>query len=485
MDASATDTHKDEESETTLQEDDFGLRYRPHLDHFFRQPPSRNSADRVSLKEDRTLDKKGCAHPRWQRENFLGSTYFTCVCCGWRRRQAVHPTSSSLSLQEAEKLFRARYPRRHDVPPREQHNAEVMRQWQELACREKHPAEVAREVSARDMLQSNTYQRVSAQVHATAHLENDVEVLARRYTAALQIFQSRLNRLFVDKARRQEADGQKAKGGDDKHDEGTATKTRHQVATNKGKKVARYVPARDKVLGGYFYACVTLGHTIFLDGKLFQRLQLVHQRLRYLFPEVPRDLPTHAYLASLTRRLFPCLTPDQQTDLQTKALGKIYAAARQGVKAPKRSLICCSLLAVATEAGQKVSKQDLAFLMNFDCHHKRWGKVKTLLDDVSGSVARVSEKEKTRLEKLMNKEEPLSDPGCDLLKMDHKKPAKRRGKNKRTLKDKRKRASSTATIETPTLRSHKRLKRTVKPEPVMQNEKHAKTRTRTEAPTVV
>lgn len=384
-----------------LQEEDedeeLGMRYKPRLEARVQRP--KRHFRHVSPAKAWEQHMRGCRHLFWHRENLLGSTYFTCTKCGWRRRQAVPPTGGGLSPQDAERLFRARYPRRHDAPREPQHNAEIIRQWQAAARKEKTPAEVARGVGARDMLQSNVYQQVAAQVDAAAHLDGDAQVMARRYTAALQVLETRLRRLHGDRARQWQ--------GKESRDRG-----REVTGSQPG---ARLMPSRDKALAGYFYACVTLRQPVLLDGKAFQRLQLLHQRLRHLFPGLPRDLPARSSLETLTPRLFPRLPLDQQADLQTKTLDLVYAAARQGIKAPKRSLVCCCLLAAAVDAKVKLAKKNAKLLKTFDCQYKTWPKVMSLLRRLPRLAVHEAEGEQPRLEELLDEEEPVPDPDCDLI----------------------------------------------------------------------
>lgn len=402
------------------EDEELGMRYKPQLDapcqdrqperHFRHAKPGKTWERRM----------RRCPHRRWHRENLLGSTYFTCWGCGWRRRQAVPPTGGGLSPQDAERLFRARYPARHDAPPRRQHNEEVIRLWQEAARQERSPAEVARGVGARDMLQSDTYQQMAAQVHAAVELDGDVQVLARRYTAALQVLETRLKRLHGDRARQRQAKDSCGKGREytaGRGDHQEAERGDGKAARNTGHPGPRCVSGRDKALAGYFYACVSLRQAVILDGRAFRRLRLVHQRLRHLFPGLPRDLPTHSYLATLTQRLFPRLALDKKADLKTKALDRVYAAARQGIKAPKRSLVCCSLLAAAVDAKLELAKKNVTVLKAFDCQHKMWPKVMALLRHLPRPAGHESEGEQPRLEELLDEEEPVPDPDCDLLMM--------------------------------------------------------------------
>lgn len=268
------------------------------------------------------------------------------------------------------------------------------------------------------MLQSDVYQQMAAQVHAAAHLDSDAQVMARRYTAALQVLETRLRRQHGDRARQQQ--GRKSSGrgrevtgssGERREAEGGDARSAH----SRNQSGARLVPGRDMALAGYFYACVSLRQPVLLDGKAFRRLQLVHQRLRHLFPGLPRDLPARSSLAALAPQLFPRLPPDKQADLQAKALDLVYAAARQGIKAPKRSLVCCCLLTAALDAKVKLAKKNASILKTFDCQHKAWPRVMSLLRRLPRPAVHEAEGEQSHLEDLLDEEEPLSDPDCDLI----------------------------------------------------------------------
>lgn len=368
-------------------EDDFAMRYKPHLDKFFLRP-ERKEAVKLTLEEEWEQETKTCLHPRWHRENFLGHTYFTCENCSTRRRQAAAPMSFEMSREEAEDWFDDCFhfsssSSCHYDDARSPRNEWLVRKQQKILGREQHPTGMAKAVSAEDMMQSEAYRRITAQVHATTEIDSEVQALARRYTAALQVFESRLSR-NINTARRKEAaqrcGGKKSQQNLDEA-EGDLKKGDHK-GTQKT-SVSR-VRVRDMVLGGYFYARVTLQRTMFVEGKVFQQLRLAHHRLRLMFPSLPRDLPAFAYLEALVPVLFQRVDTNQRDILQAAALDLIYAVARLGFQISKRSLICCSLIAMAAEIDYDLSEKHVSFLQDFDCNYKKWRKVMPIFGQLAG-----------------------------------------------------------------------------------------------------
>lgn len=373
-------------------EDDFGMRYRPHMDKYFLRP-ERKEPVKLTLEEEWEQEMKKCPHPRWRRENFLGYTYFTCEKCSNRRQQAVAPMSFKMSREEAEDWFDdcfpsfSSFPSSHHDDDRPQRNEWLIRKQQKILGREQQPAGVAKAVSAEDMMQSEAYRRITAQMHTSAEVDSEVQAFARRYTAVLQVFESRLSR-NINAARKREAAQRKGVQEESEESLDEYEENLKKEGERKGTKKTSVprLKVRDMVLGGYFYACVTLQRTMFVEGKVFYRLRLVHHRLRLMFPSLPRDLPTFTYLEALIPRLFPHNNSSQRTILQATALDLIYATARLGLQISKRSLICCSLIAMAAEMDHDLSVEHVRFLQDFDCNYKKWRKVMSVFGQLAGEV---------------------------------------------------------------------------------------------------
>ncbi|KAG0710298.1 hypothetical protein GWK47_023114 [Chionoecetes opilio] len=334
---------------------DFGMRYRPHLDKYFLKPERQQAAKR-SLEEEWEEDVKKCSHPHWRRGIFLGDTYFTCEKCGSRRRQAVEPTTFPMSRDEAE-------------------------DW-----REQSPASVAKAVSAEDMSKSEAYCCLTARMHAATTVDSEVQTLARRYTAALQVLESRLTRnVNVRNKEAAEQQQQQHEASGDSPDEGEDSLKKGRQGSKK-LSVPR-LKVRDMVLGGYFYANVSLQRkNVFVEGAVWDELWLVHHRLRLMYPSLPRDMPTITYLEGLILRLFPGLSHAQTEVIKATALDWIYTVARSQPTTPKRSLICCALIAMAAEIGRGLSEEDVRFLQDFDGNYSKWQEVISMFGQVAEKV---------------------------------------------------------------------------------------------------
>ncbi|KAG0721099.1 hypothetical protein GWK47_047130 [Chionoecetes opilio] len=340
---------------------DFGMRYRPHLDKYFLKPERQQAAKR-SLEEEWEEDVKKCSHPRWRRTIFLGDTYFTCEQCGSRRRQAVEPTTFPMSRDEAEDWFEECYPQGtspssccHDTRPLR--NERLICEHQAIAMREQPPVSVAKA----DMSKSEAYCCLTARMHAATTVDSEVQALARRYTAALQVLESRLTR-NVNVRNKEAAERQQ------------------QLSVPRLK-------VRDMVLGGYFYANVSLQRkNVFVEGAVWDELWLVHHRLRLMYPSLPRDMPTITYLEGLILRLFPALSHAQTEVLKATALDWIYTVARSHPTTPKRSLICCALIAMAAEIGRGLSEEMFRFLQDFDVNYSKWQEVISMFGQVAEEV---------------------------------------------------------------------------------------------------
>ncbi|KAG0723561.1 hypothetical protein GWK47_042469 [Chionoecetes opilio] len=342
---------------------DFGMRYRPHLDKYFLKPERQQAAKR-SLEEEWDEDVKKCSHPRWRRVNFLGDTYFTCDKCGSHRRQAVEPTTFKMSRDEARDWFEECYPQGAS-PSSPCHDAEPLRN---------------------ECLISEHQTLARPRVHAATPVDSEVQTLARRYTAALQVFESRLTR--NTNARNKEAAQRQQQQQEDSEDSLGESKD----SLNKGRQGSKKVSVprlkvRDMVLGGYFYANVSLQRkNVFVAGAVWDELWLVHHRLRLMYPSLPRDMPTITYLEGLIPRLFPRLSHAQTEVLKATALDWIYTVARRQPTTPKRSLICCALIAMAAEIGRGLSEEDVRFLQDFDGKYSKWQEVISMFGQVGDEV---------------------------------------------------------------------------------------------------
>ncbi|KAG0719764.1 hypothetical protein GWK47_049831 [Chionoecetes opilio] len=141
------------------------------------------------------------------------------------------------------------------------------------------------------------------------------------------------------------------------------------------------------VLGGYFYANVSLQRkNVFVAGAVWDELWLAHHRLRLMYPSLPRDMPTITYLEGLIPRLFPRLSHAQTDVIKATALDWIYTVAQSQPTTPKRSLICCALIAMAAEKGRGLSQENVSFLQDFDGNYKKWLKVISMFGQVSEEV---------------------------------------------------------------------------------------------------
>ncbi|MPC30866.1 hypothetical protein E2C01_024137 [Portunus trituberculatus] len=392
-------------------ENNFGIRHGRHHDEALK--PVRKERLENILEKEWEQEIKKCQHPRWDQENFLGHTYFTCEKCGNRRRQAVTPMSFKL-CQEFEDWFDDCYPPLSSPSSlsaslsssfhskRLRRNEWVLYKQQNLLRREQHPAGVAKTVSSDDMIQSETYRRITAQVHAsTTKVNSEMQALARRYIAALQVSESRLSCKNVSQRKKQ----------NNQHSESEGTQNENEENFEKGEEqktkiVVPRLKVRDIVLGGYFYACVTFQHVMFVEGKVFHRLMPVHQRLRLMFPGLSRDFSTLTYLEALIPMLFPHLNTTQNANLQATSLRWIYSAALLQPQIPKRSLICCSLIAISAEIDHNLSKENVRFLQDLDCNYKKWRKVMSVLGHLAAKLTKhVSQPSQPQVEQRLDEDE--------------------------------------------------------------------------------
>ena len=145
-----------------------------HLDECFLKPKHQQPIQRT-LEEEWENEVKKCSHPRWRRKTFRATlnTYFTCQKCGDRRRQAVAPMSFKMSQEEAEDWFEKYFPSFsssscsssiHNDRPR--WNERLIHKQQQLLEQERHPAGMAKMVTTQEMMQSDMYCQITAQVHA-------------------------------------------------------------------------------------------------------------------------------------------------------------------------------------------------------------------------------------------------------------------------------------------------------------------------------